>query len=182
MNRNPILIRNIKHLTDARYFAAMGVDWMSMTLTDKPQTFAMWHTLSDWIAGVKLAAEIDVHDEMLIAKTMIDAKPEGIISNQNNVAAIPSTIQLFVENQVPSAIEGDNNAFYLLPYDKDFPHDLITGKASENIFLISEWTRDSISELLTKGYKGGFCFSGGEEEEVGVRDYELMDELLELIL
>ena len=66
MNRNPILIRNIKHLTDARYFAAMGVDWMSMPLTHDPQSFAMWHTLADWIEGVKLAAEIDVNDEMLV--------------------------------------------------------------------------------------------------------------------
>ncbi len=181
MNRNPILIRNIKHLTDARYFAAMGVDWMSMTLTDLPQTFAMWHTLSDWIAGVKLAAEIDVHDEMLLAKTIIDAKPEGIVSNQNNESEIPSTTQLFVEVQSIADIEGNDKAFYLLPYHSDLPNDFLSSSESKNIFLVSEWTQDSISALLAKGYKGGFCFSGGEEEEVGVRDYELMDELLELL-
>ena len=79
MSRNQILVRNIKHLTDARYFAAMGVDWMSMELNSDPTSFMRWHTLRDWVEGVKLAAEIDAGDEMLLSKTIIDARPDGII-------------------------------------------------------------------------------------------------------
>ena len=72
-------MRNIKHLTDARYFAAMGVDWMSMELNNDPTSFMKWHTLKDWVEGVQLAAEIGTPDEMLLAKTIIDARPDGII-------------------------------------------------------------------------------------------------------
>ena len=66
-------------MTDARYFAAMGVDWMSIELNNDPASFMRWHTLKDWVSGVKMAAEIIVPDEMLIAKTIIDAKPDGIV-------------------------------------------------------------------------------------------------------
>ena len=82
---NPILVRNIHHLTDARYFAAMGVEWMSIKLSADPASFSKWHMLKDWVAGVKLAAEIQMEDEMLLAKTIIDAAPDGIIINQLNI-------------------------------------------------------------------------------------------------
>ena len=70
---NNIFIRNISSLTDARYFAAMGVDWMSVKLSEDPASFSKWHTMREWVAGVKLAVELISNDESLIAKAMIDA-------------------------------------------------------------------------------------------------------------
>lgn len=181
MNKNPILIRNINHLTDARYFAAMGVDWMSMPLTHDPQSYAMWHTLSEWISGVKLAAEVDVNDEMLLAKTIIDAKPEGIVANQFVPNVMPSNAQLFLEvNSIPERTDL-LSAFLIMPYDPEKTNLLKSETTSKGLFLFADWTKDSLEKLLATGYQGGICFAGGEEEEVGVRDFELMDELLEMV-
>jgi hypothetical protein len=36
-----------------------------------------------------------------------------------------------------------------------------------------------LGTLLDAGYKGGVCFTGGEEDATGMRDYEVMDGLLE---
>lgn len=181
MNRNPILIRNIKHLTDARYFAAMGVDWMSMALTNDPQSFAMWHTLADWIAGVKLAAEIESHDEMLLAKAIIDAKPQGIVSTQNIAETIPSTTQLFLDGDSPGNVPEEPGIFYIKTYDPNLLQDYIGDINHERVFLFTDWTKESLEEVIAAGFKGGICFSGGEEQEIGMRDYELMDDLLELL-
>ncbi len=181
MNRNPILIRNIKHLTDARYFAAMGVDWMSMALTTDPVSFAMWHTLKDWISGVKLAAEIDGGDDMVLAKAIIDANPDGIVTKQNISGAIPSSAQLFLEIDSLAGMIEDANVFYVMAYSPDLPKTFLSAEAQTGIFLVSDWTKQSLEELLAKGYTGGICFFGGEEEEVGMRDYELMDDLLEML-
>ena len=181
MNLNPILIRNIKHLTDARYFAAMGVDWMSMALTNDPQSFAMWHTLADWISGVKLAAEIDANDEMLLAKAIIDAKPQGIVSAQNIAETIPSTTQLFLEVDSPDDVPEEPGIFYITTYDPNLLQEYIADINNESVFLFSDWTKESLEEVIAKGFKGGICFSGGEEQETGMRDYELMDDLLELL-
>jgi hypothetical protein len=181
MNLHPILIRNIKHLTDARYFAAMGVDWMSMALTDDPQSFAMWHTLADWIEGVKLAAELDVDDEMLLAKAIIDAKPQGIVSSQNIAETIPSTTQLFLEVDSLNDVIESPFVFCIKTYDPNLLQEYVPDTNHERVFLFSDWTKESLEEVIAKGFKGGICFSGGEEQATGMRDYELMDDLLDLL-
>ncbi len=178
MNRHPILIRNIKHLTDARYFAAMGVDWISLSLNDDPTSFASWHTLSGWIEGVQLAAEFDVDNEMLFAKAIIDAKPGAIVSDKDIGDRLPSEISLFLETDRIDESSKPDRTCYLLHLDHYRKHGLSKHIDSSHIFLMADWTPELLEEVLASGYSGGFCFSGGEEEEVGMRDYESMDKLL----
>jgi len=183
MNLNPILVRNIKHLTDARYFAAMGVDWMSIQLSTMPSSFLLWHTLKEWIEGVKLAAEIPADDEMLLAKTVIEALPDGIILNQLIFYDIPQTIQLFYEIDKTEKENLKSDATFILSYD---PRLLASGKLLElpanKIFLQSSWTLYQLQSLLDSGYQGGICFIGGEEDKTGVRDYGVMDDLLGILI
>ena len=96
MATNQILVRNIRHLTDARYFAAMGVDWMSMELSGDPASFSKWHSMQEWISGVKLAAELTSEDESVIARTIIDVKPEGIISDNLDIVHLTGGVHLFL--------------------------------------------------------------------------------------
>jgi hypothetical protein len=183
MNRNQILVRNIKHLTDARYFAAMGVDWMSMELNGDPASFMRWHTFKDWVEGVKLAAEIVTYDEMLLAKTIIDAQPQGIIFHQAGGSAGLPDMQLFYDL-------GDSDAQSILPERsiRIIPYHPLTDMLSfldqdpQTLFLQADWQPEMLSTLLEAGYKGGICFSGGEEDATGMRDYEVMDELLERLI
>lgn len=181
MNRNPILIRNISHLTDARYFAAMGVDWMSMVLNNDAKSFAMWHTLTEWIAGVKFAAEIATGDEMLLAKAIIDAKPDGIVSHQNIRDVIPPTTQLFLDMESSSGMEIVPNIFRIKSYNPNLSKEAVLIDDQGGIFLASAWSKSTLEDLLAKGYTGGICLFGGEEEGTGMRDYDLMDDLLGLL-
>lgn len=181
MKRNQILVRNIKHLTDARYFAAMGVDWMSMELNNDPASFMKWHTLKDWVEGVNLAAEINTEDDMLLAKTIIDAKPEGIILTQLIGTEELSDIELFFDTHYIDRHNCPAGSFEIIHFD-DIEADSILGLSSFSTFLQHEWTPDLLEFLLAAGYEGGICFSGGEEDATGMRDYEVMDELLALII
>lgn len=182
MNKNQILVRNIKHLTDARYFAAMGVDWMSMELNHDPASFMKWHTLKDWVAGVKLAAEIDISDDMLLAKSIIDAIPDGIVVRHMPQDAFPAEIQLFFDAQSPEGIDFPEDSFKIIRYDPLMDLQPILSTDSATIFLQAEWTPDSLGKLLEAGYSGGICFTGGEEDATGMRDYEMMDELIGMLL
>ena len=179
---NSILVRNIKHLTDARYFAAMGVDWMSIELNAYPGSFLLWHTLRDWVEGVKLAAEIPADDEMLLAKTIIEALPDGIILNQPLFPEVTKSIQLFYETDTINILKLSGDDIFILPYEADLTG---FGKTPElpvdRIFLQSSWTMYSLKTLLDSGYEGGICFSGGEEDKTGIRDYELMDDLFNVL-
>ncbi len=180
MPTNPILIRNISHLTDARYFAAMGVDWMSMVLSDDQASFSKWHTLRDWISGVQLAAEIPDADETLMAKTIIDVKPEGIILDNLDQVHLTGGLKVFL------LADGDasqkENALYtqIIQYS-DVEIENLLQLNPQLVFLEANWTNDMIMELKGKNYRGGFCFAGESETAVGVRDYSEMDEIIGLI-
>lgn len=181
MRRNQILVRNIKHLTDARYFAAMGVDWMSMELNNDPTSFMRWHTFRDWVAGVKLAAEIDDADEMLLSKTIIDANPDGIVLAQLLDLEGISDAELFFDTHYINLEKCPTNSFSIIHFN-EIDTDQILNLNPSTIFIQHEWTVAELENLLRIGYEGGICFSGGEEDATGMRDYELMDDLFESLV
>lgn len=183
MNRNQILVRNIQHLTDARYFAAMGVDWMSMELNGDPASFVRWHTFKDWVEGVKLAAEIYTNDEMLLAKAVIDAQPQGIIFHQTGGSAGLPDVQLFFDATGDEGeIDFPDGSIRIITYHPMIDMLSFLDLDPETAFLQADWTPDMLGTLLDAGYMGGICFSGGDEDATGMRDYEAMDELLGLLL
>jgi hypothetical protein len=182
MAKNHILVRNINHLTDARYFAAMGIDWMSMLLTEDQKSFSKWHTMREWISGVKLAAELKSDDESLIAKTIIDVKPDGIVTNTLEFIHLTGGLQLFLlMDSFPSTM--DPVYSQIIPYDPIMLEGEINQLQSpDTLYLEAEWTPELIKEVKSKNYNGGFCFQAGNEIEVGIKDYSEMDVMLDLIL
>ena len=170
---HPILVRHITHLTDARYFAAMGVDWISMRLDADPKSFMRWHSIRDWVEGLKLLAEPASGDEELLARVIIDAKPDGILLPEGVDFEVPEDMILFKEG-----FPQNGNGFGIVRYDSDDPLPPIKGGM---FFLEAEWTLELIKQVQAEGYEGGFCFYGGEEEVIGVRDYERMDEIIEWV-
>jgi hypothetical protein len=183
MNRNQILVRNIQHLTDARYFAAMGVDWMSIELNDDPASFMRWHTFKDWVEGVKLAAEIYTNDEMLLAKAVIDAKPQGMVFHQTGGSAGLPDMQLFFDvTAIDDHTELPECSIRIMTYHPLIDMLSFLDLDPQTTFLQAEWTPDMLSTLMEAGYKGGICFYGGEEDATGMRDYEGMDGLLERLI
>ncbi|HZV69697.1 MAG TPA: hypothetical protein VFG10_09140 [Saprospiraceae bacterium] len=178
---NPILVRKINHLTDARYFAAMGVDWISMELGSDPASFMRWHTLKDWVAGVKLAAEIDMNDEMVLAKTIIDARPDGIFVEKDSSGDLLSELEIFYQVNSTDEIIPGNEAKLILPYSDMTPVESLLNIPSDKIFLEAIWTVDMLTDLRMNGYVGGICFMGGDEDITGVRDYGVIDEMMEIL-
>ncbi|MEP6795795.1 MAG: hypothetical protein ABJB16_15805 [Saprospiraceae bacterium] len=177
----PILVRNIKHLTDARYFAAMGVDWMSIELTTDPASFMLWHALRSWVEGVMLAAEMDINDEMLLAKTIIDAKPDGIILKDASFIDLPDELNLFWEANSTEKVTADRKGKTILLYNDMISMEVVLEIPADRIFLEARWSVEMLNDILLKGYAGGICFSGGDEDMTGVRDYGVMDDMIALL-
>jgi len=182
MSYHPILVRNIRHLTDARYFAAVGVDYMSLELDDNQLTFDRWHAIKDWIEGVALIAEPSSENESLLAKIIIDAKPGGMVITPTMLPAIPSEMELFMsEPNVMNPVflpgvslileaEADlfDSGFQFLHYE-------------HAVYLQTDWNPVLLAQVLQQGYTGGICFTGGKEEITGVRDYNVMDDMISLL-
>lgn len=182
MNSNPILVRHISNLTDARYFAAMEVDWISMDLSADTASFSRWHTLREWIEGVKLVAEPVSADEQLMSKIIIDAMPDGLLVRDAEFIHLTAGIQLFMlQDQIPARSQ-DHLMIHILsleevkraaPRWEELP--------AAQMFIENDWTPASMGELLSTGYKGGICFHGKEERQTGLMDFSEMDVMLELI-
>lgn len=182
MYRNPILVRKITHLTDARYFAAMGVDWISMILGEEPASFMQWHALRDWVEGPKLIAELTSPDEMLLAKTIIDAKPNGLLLQDPGPLEIPASMTLFVESEHPDFSRWPPDTCVILhDIHGSFTPDPLATLDPSRIFLQMDWTAERLETLLDSGYTGGICFTGGSEQATGMRNYDLMDQWLDVL-
>lgn len=182
MSKNQILARNISHLTDARYFAAMGIDWMSLTLTEDPNSFAKWHTLREWISGVKLAAELKSDSESLIAKTIIDAQPDGIIADNLEFIHLTGGMHVFL---LTPLFQPTTDPLYtqIIPYDPAwFDAGMIQLQFADSLYLEANWTPDMIREVKRKNFNGGFCFQASNEIDVGIKDYSDLDIMIDLIM
>lgn len=177
-----IFIRNITHLTDARYFAAMGVDWISIRLHSDPVSFSFWHTLRDWVEGLKLAAEIEEDDEMLLSRIIIDAKPEGILANHLEFVHLTGGLEMFVVADDFNSNLHQHGIHVILPFDQGTT-DLksFLSFPPEQMYLESDWNEQSILHVKESGYTGGFCFRSTPESKTGMKDFSVFDHLLELI-
>jgi len=182
MSANPILVRNIHHLTDARYFAAMEVDWISLELSNDSISFSKWHAMRDWISGLKFAAELKEPDESLVAKTIIDARPDGIISDSLDFVHLTGGVDLFILTEKLLPVSSNHLYAQIIPYDPlNFDEGVLTFEAPALLYIEADWTTELISELKDINYSGGFCFRTVSEEIVGVKDYAAMDEMIALI-
>src|SRR5687767_6739171 len=69
---------------------------MSIQLTEEPSSFSKWHTMREWVSGVKLAVELFYQEESLIAKTMIDAQPDGLVVDNLDFIHLTGGVDLFI--------------------------------------------------------------------------------------
>jgi len=178
----PILVRKIQHLTDARYFAAVGVDYLSLVLDESQLSFDRWHAIRDWVEGVSLVAEPSNENESLLAKIIIDAKPNGLLVTPSMLPNVPAEIELFMI--AASAIDPSRPLGTSLILE--LPAELINAEfqlpeTEDALFIQTEWTPVLVAKVLHQGYEGGFCFTGGKEEITGVRDYNVMDDMISLL-
>lgn len=177
--KNPVMVRRVTQLTDARYFAAMEVDWISMQLSSDDLSFKRWHAMKDWITGVPLAAELIDEDETLIAKAIIDGQPEGIITSNLDSIHLTGGLELFL---ITDFVASDQNELYsqIIPFDLYRSLDPVP-KWSSSIFLTADWTVELISELCDRNFNGGICFNAVEETITGMKDYSDIEEMLGLL-
>jgi hypothetical protein len=175
----PILVRHVAHLTDARYFAAAGVDWISLDVADDVESFARFKAIRDWVEGVNVAAEPSTQDEDLLARILIELRPAGMIVPVESVNTIPPDVQCFVaiESEAEGKMPSHVRRIVVLP---------ATMADSANTWrrddlLEADWTPGSVRQMIEAGYAGGYCLHGGREELTGVKDFTPIDEIMDLL-
>lgn len=178
MESQPVeyFILGIMTLTDARYFSAMEVDYLHFDLNpDSPYPISKpaWQAIVEWVEGSDIICSFDhLFDEEEIRSIVEDPSLSGVLSHfpdlLDYVHRIRPEIKLFqhvnsiedVDQNLPlTGVIGPENA------PSTFPH-----------FLLVNGPLEAESAVVNGNHR--IAIHPGNEDEVGIKDFEAYDRLL----
>lgn len=176
--RTFVKVSSISNLSDARYCAGMGVDLLGFCAIEgqhgyiKPSRF---QEIRGWVTGPKIVAEVyGLKDAVQIESILKDYKPDYLEMGLEewSVIASPSVpVILSVEdaNQLaslsvsPAYVIGDKSMGTTIP------------------FLIRVNSTTDVESMLQDPKIKGIVLKGGSELKPGLKDTEMINEVLELL-
>ncbi len=205
-----IKANSVTNLTDARYFAARGVDWMGFCLEPRhelsitPDTFRQ---IREWIDGVKIVGEYDltpVPDIRLQAEELaLDAIQVGMFAERDALMGMKNLIAIKEVVLLENMEETDLLEHFLdySPFCQYFLLDFIKSGISwhdlqnnqplplkvfqslcrhNRVFIHIDMTPATLPGIVNTLKPFGICVSGGEEEKPGYKSYEELDAIFDL--
>ena len=211
MLKTPIKASQIANLTDARYFAAWNVDWLGFCLDESALNFlkpAEFVAIREWVEGPKIVGEFGLKgsEEILqLAELMkIDAVQVGPFIKGEELAPLKD-LEVFKEivvdvDATAMAIEEEmmDSAAYVKYFLLDFSK---SGWDWKKLQESTSWGKDALKKIcaqfpilldipipiaelekvLEELKPKGLNLRGGEEEKVGVKSFDELDEVLEAL-
>ena len=154
---------SINNLTDARYFAAAGCDWIGFDMSrDSPLTIDHIVAFAEWVEGPKLFIDTTGRDSPFVEKLIETLKPDGLLYD----GAIPRDFSGFRIEHYPGS--QDAGAVLVQPSHNT---EMVAGE---------KWLVLESKDQTECPDCDALVISGSWEEKVGVKDYEEIDELVEL--
>lgn len=198
-----VKVSHVTNLSDARYCAGMGVDMIGYNLDENHPKFidlARMREISNWISGIHSVGEfsgdniynMNYLSEQLnldviqlnhpVNPQLLSGLKKPAIQKLNITAEdIPELNQL-----VKKYADGEKASFILL--DSDSLHSVhgLEQKLSEvcseyRILLGFGVKKEDLDIILNKIVPAGIELKGGEEIKPGLKDYEHLSEILELL-
>jgi len=166
-------------LTDARYFAAMGVDWIGFNMgIDNPLTIEHVKAFANWVEGPEFFLDVRGRAETEIAEMLGNFQVAGLLSDAGTPLTHYSgkTIGIFING------DGVDGLTDTLIYTHEQWEQHVT--AANSVSAEEVWVEVHNVEDL-ENLKGsiemitGIVVSGGAEQKVGMKSYDDLDELFE---
>jgi len=177
LNRK-VIAQNIINLSDARYFAAWGVDYLSFnTIPDSEYALDIEKIkeIKDWVEGPLCLIETNALDFNEVA--------DGHILS-NIYSSLPLNKEAFYRINLDEIRKGLPSGKYILKLESSEILDALNGikpSQTQGIELFLDISNLKLSNFDKLG-NYGIVIQGGEEEKVGVKSYEELDELYELLM
>jgi phosphoribosylanthranilate isomerase len=191
MLKAQVKVSSIANLSDARYCAGMGVDWLGFPLQDI--SLERFTEIRNWLAGVQIVGEF--------TKASADQIKEMVDSFQPDVIEIDSSVSLVAIQEIATPkilrvnIDSDNlPAIFAAsaPYVSHFllvgdSPDSLTGMeasveiwaAQYSIILGLEIPDDDLEEWVEQSSIQGIGLVAGQEDRPGFRDFTDLMTILE---
>ncbi len=167
-----IFANNINHLTDARYFAAWGASWMCYNVTSLSLTEIA--AIKEWVAGPKHIINVVGIDPSEAAAMLTNEAVEGYLTdNVTDHRRIQSLLQREVEAFIIDQSDDHASTIRKVNWDTDGSYTDLLCKVDGN--------PSEVINFVEKRRPLGIVLSGTEEEVVGVKSLDELDEILELL-
>jgi phosphoribosylanthranilate isomerase len=177
---------SVSSLSDARYFAGMGVDWLGFDVnTDSPHYVSpeLYQSMAGWVTGPKRVVEVS-HINAESIKNLLNTYAPDFVEIQ---AAQIDLIKGLTDVPVMACLDLDNDPLNLSTL-ADVKYAVVSAqdalKKKEIIQRISQVTEvllrvtpnePQINNLLTLLPIAGICLQGSPEIKVGLKDYSFAD-------
>lgn len=194
----------VAHLTDARYFAAKEVDFLGFNLEEGTEGYLdpmYMKAIREWVQGPKIVGEFSRSTVAVVREAAaffgmdavqvsaqnhgahlanleglevileIKIGPQGLPFSKMDLEKMAAHVQFFLFDF--SQADFSKSTFYA---QKDFWLEMFALRPSllQADFQAGEWP-----EVLETFGLAGLSLVGGEEEQVGVKSYDQMDEIFE---
>lgn len=190
MLKTKIIAADLQNLTDARYFAAWLVEYMSFDLSNPSASLPKIKEIMDWVEGPIFSAQYTgLEDrkniEAQLEALSIDHLILGPYANEDIVNSDWQITQTVLLEEEIGDLTSDRTyiAKSTQVFDNFSAHKKNTLKElcnSHSIYLDCGFKSADINEILNLGITG-LVLRGGEEEKIGVKSYEDLDEILEAL-
>jgi len=208
MLKTPIKASQIGNLTDARYFAAWGVEWMGFSLDPslgEVLPINQIKEIKNWVEGPKMVGEFGIQStEEILAITeflnldIIQLNEFAILEQakdlvQHNLIkefVISGTIEISkLQNRIDE-FQNDVKHFLLNFRKSNLSWDRLSSNEKNQLNELSQSHSIILSmninptdlNLMIENYSfEGLEVLGGVEEKVGLKSFDELDELFELI-
>jgi phosphoribosylanthranilate isomerase len=185
-----IIATDIANLTDARYFAAWGVDGLAYNidpLSENSLNSVQIKEIADWVEGPTTMLKLD---GLEVPEVLGEVRSNIDIKNIIVGPFIDSRYLLDFEKlyRICTLEDGWQDSEHLIlsfPYEikniTDLQKEKIIALTSEKeVFLDANFSSSDLGLIKQLGFNG-IILKGGEEEKVGFKSYDELDEILEAI-
>jgi phosphoribosylanthranilate isomerase len=179
MLKAKIKISQITNLTDARYFAAWGVDYLGFDVNPDSEHFtspAVVAEISEWVEGPVMVLECYKTPDDIFIQDYKTSLEKVIVESP-----------ISGNNQLTSFMDADTNKQYVVFHSDQswsslsLPTIDALVKGYDCVLLDIPFTTHEIDMILDTGV-AGFVVRGGEEEKVGFKSYDDLDELFDFLM
>lgn len=193
-----VKISSVTNLSDARYCAGMGVDYLGFSMDEIP--VEKFNDIRGWVAGVQIVGETISMDVATIAELIQQYQPDLLqVSNYLLIPALKIhrlplllrldffTLSISELEQILKTYQHDVK-YFLLENSDDFAHlenetlDIIDRFATRFPILLSFGLKESnVKEVVEGTAIEGIALQGGEELRPGYKDFGEMMDILEAL-
>ena len=173
-----VKVASITNLTDARYCAGMGVDMLGFQAIQGQQNYitpSAFQEIRGWIAGPVIVAEVyGIQNEAELADVLENYKPDYLemgLEELSTFSALPLPLILSVDNRLHTETLPIRPAYLITDDEFDTTIPLLARVQS----------LEDLKTLITNKNIAGIVLKGGAELKPGLKDFEVMNDVLEFL-